>query len=243
MTVRPARLNAAIAWLFMVGLGVLRARVGAGLPRRRRWAGSTASPTSSGRSSSPSPRTASWCRRRAPATTGVDAVTQHRPAPVRLLGLAPARPQLAGRGHPVPRHAVLQHQHHRGPDPQRDRRRVRPLRVAPGLLRVGALPRRPARSASSPSRPVPRASGPTVAAVADRLAQHARLGALHGVGARQLRPARAPTRCWTRGRRRGHPARRPVLPHRRGPDVPGVAPRRSRRRAAPPDRPSTRHTR
>ena len=54
----------------------------------------------------------------------------------------PARPQLAGRRHPVPRHAVLQHQHLRGPDPQRHRRRVRPLRLAPRPVRVGAVPRR-----------------------------------------------------------------------------------------------------
>ena len=63
------------------------------------------------------------------------------PRPRAAAGLAAARPQLAGRGRPVPRHAVLQRQHRRRADPQRDRGRVGPVRLAAGPLRVDALPR------------------------------------------------------------------------------------------------------
>ena len=88
MTVRPARLNAAIAWLFMVGsacfvLGSVPAYV------TRSAAGSTASPTSSARSSSPRASACQLVQAQSPATTGVDARTQHVPAPVRLLGWLP----------------------------------------------------------------------------------------------------------------------------------------------------------
>jgi hypothetical protein len=88
MTVRPARLNAAIAWLFMVGsacfvLGSVPAWVSA----VGGWADGVTYFVGSIFFTS-----ASACQlvqAQSPATTGVDVRTQHDRAPVRLLGWLP----------------------------------------------------------------------------------------------------------------------------------------------------------
>jgi len=88
MTVRPARLNAAIALLFMVGsacfvLGSVPAylnAVGGPVDGVTYFVGSIFFTS------------ASYCQlvqAQSPATTGVDVVGQHRPAPVRLRGWLP----------------------------------------------------------------------------------------------------------------------------------------------------------
>ena len=88
MTVRPARLNAAIAWLFMVGsacfvLGSVpayAAAVGGPVDGITYFVGSIFFTS------------ASLCQlvqSQSPATTGVDAVGQHVPAPVRLWAWLP----------------------------------------------------------------------------------------------------------------------------------------------------------
>ncbi len=140
MSVRPERLNATIAWLFMAGSACfVLGSVPAYLNAIGGWADGVTYVVGSVFFTSAS--YGQLVQAQTPATTAVDEVTQHRARPRASVGLAAARPQLAGRGRPVPGHGVLQHQHHRRPDPQRDGRRVRPLRVAPGPLRVGALPR------------------------------------------------------------------------------------------------------
>ena len=89
MTVRPARLNAAIAWLFMVGsacfvIGSVPAyldAVGGWFDGITYFVGSIFFTS------------ASYCQlvqAQSPATTGVDEVAQHVPAPVRLRGWLPA---------------------------------------------------------------------------------------------------------------------------------------------------------
>ena len=88
MTVRPARLNAAIAWLFMVGsacfvLGSVQAyaaAVGGWLDGVTYFVGSIFFTSASA---------CQLVQAQSPATTDVDASTQHRPAPVHLLGWLP----------------------------------------------------------------------------------------------------------------------------------------------------------
>ena len=88
MSVRPVRLNAMIAWLFMVGsacfvLGSVPAyldAVGGTVDGVTYFVGSIFFTS------------ASFCQlvqAQSPGTTGVDEVGQHRPAPVRLLGWQP----------------------------------------------------------------------------------------------------------------------------------------------------------
>jgi hypothetical protein len=88
MTVRPVRLNAAIAWLFMVGsacfvLGSVpayAAAVGGPVDGITYFVGSIFFTS------------ASWCQlvqSQSPATTGVDAIGQHVPVQVRLRGWLP----------------------------------------------------------------------------------------------------------------------------------------------------------
>lgn len=88
MTVRPARLNTAIAWLFMVGsacfvLGSVQAyaeAVGGWVDGATYFAGSIFFTSASA---------CQLVQAQSPATTGVDARTQHLPARVRLLGWLP----------------------------------------------------------------------------------------------------------------------------------------------------------
>ena len=88
MSVRPVRLNAAIAWLFMIGsacfvLGSVPAyleAVGGPVDGVTYFVGSIFFTS------------ASFCQlvqAQSPATTGVDEDAQHRPAPVRLVGWQP----------------------------------------------------------------------------------------------------------------------------------------------------------
>ena len=115
------RLNAAIAWLFMVGsacfvLGSVPAYVNAVGGMR-----STASPISSVRSSSPRRRSASSSRRRAPSMTASTTVEPAHSRPgARSWGWLPHDRNWLAAAVAVPRHAVLQHQHHGRTRPQRD---------------------------------------------------------------------------------------------------------------------------
>ena len=151
MTVRPARLNAAIAWLFMVGSACF---VVGSVPAYLNAVGCL------GRRHHLRRRVALLHHRLVlPARAGAEPRDDRRrpgaPSTARAraaAGLAAARPQLARRGHPVPRHALLQHQHRRRADPQRDGRRVQPVRLAAGPLRVDALPRVERVWPCSPSR-------------------------------------------------------------------------------------------
>ena len=88
MTVRPARLNTAIAWLFMVGsacfvLGSVQAyaaAVGGWVDGATYFIGSIFFTSASA---------CQLVQAQSPATTAVDARTQHLPAPVRVLGWLP----------------------------------------------------------------------------------------------------------------------------------------------------------
>jgi hypothetical protein len=88
MTVRPARLNAAIAWLFMVGSACfVVGSVPAYLDAVGDWFDGITYFVGSIFFTS-----ASYCQlvqAQSPATTGVDAVAQHVPAPVRLKAWLP----------------------------------------------------------------------------------------------------------------------------------------------------------
>ena len=235
MTVRPARLNAAIAWLFMVGsacfvLGSVPAYVDAvGGPGRRRH----------------------LLRRldllhlgvvlpaRAGAEPRDDRRRRGRPARARAGAAVGWLPHdrnwslRAGAGHPVPGTlffnistlAALAH--------NADRRRVRPVRLAPRLLRVGALPRR--QRLRHPRRVRAGSCGGT-----RRRCRGGSPGSTCSARCSSW-PRRWPaTSCpHRRGARhaaggRRHPVRRRLLPRRRRPDVPRLAPRRStpRRHAA-----------
>ena len=177
-------------------VGVLRGRLGAGLPQRRRWVG---------RRRHVRRRSVFFTERLLrPARPGADPGDDRRrhgdaapTAPVRLSGGLPARPRLAGRGHPVPGHAVLQHQHHRRPGrttrrpPQSDRHVWRPDIYGSVLFLVSSALAVLAVSHRFFSRPA------AVAALADRLAQH---GSARCSSWRRRSPAtssRAPTRCST----------------------------------------------
>ena len=88
MTVRPARLNAAIAWLFMVGSACF---VAGSVPAYANAVGGTVDGITYFVGSIFF-TSASFCQlvqSQSPATTGVDAVAQHVPAEVRLLGWLP----------------------------------------------------------------------------------------------------------------------------------------------------------
>jgi hypothetical protein len=88
MTVRPARLNAAIAWLFMVGSACF---VAGSVPAYVDAVGSTFDGITYFVGSIFF-TSASFCQlvqAQSPAMTGVDAVGQHVPAPVRLRGWLP----------------------------------------------------------------------------------------------------------------------------------------------------------
>jgi hypothetical protein len=88
MSVRPARLNTAIAWLFMVGsacfvLGSVQAyaeAVGSWVDGATYFVGSVFFTSASA---------CQLVQAQSPATTGVDAATEQRPAPVRLLAWCP----------------------------------------------------------------------------------------------------------------------------------------------------------
>ena len=200
MTVRPARLNAAIAWLFMVGsacfvLGSVQAYAEAvgGLGRRRHL-------LRRARSSSPRPRPASWCRRRAPRRPASTTVGQHVPrtgAAARLAARTTATGSPPRPSSPAPssstsaRFAALTPQRHRG---------ARPTATSGGPTCSGrCCSSSPAPTASSPCRAGSSRWDAGVAAVADRVDQHARLGAVHGLRPGELRAARRPTRCSTPG--------------------------------------------
>ena len=88
MRVRPERLNATVAWLFMAGSACfVVGSVPAYLDAIGGWADGVTYVVGSLFFTSAS--YGQLVQAQSPATTEVDEVTQHRPAPVRLLGWAP----------------------------------------------------------------------------------------------------------------------------------------------------------
>ena len=222
MSVRPVRLNAMIAWLFIVGstcfvLGSVPAyldAVGGTVDGVTYFVGSLFFTS------------ASFCQlvqAQSPGTTGVDEAGQDRAAPVRLLGWEPhdrgwlaAATQFPGTlFFNVSTLAALTHNANAA---ESDRYVWRPDLFGSILFLVasafGIL------AVSGRFLVVER----TLGAVVGGVGQHARVRPVHGLGPRELCPAehrRAREHPAVRGR---NAARRRVLPRRRRPDVPGLAP-------------------
>ena len=208
---RPVRLNLALASLFAIGsacfaLGSMPAyanAVGATADSITFFVGSLFFTAAS---------YLQLVQAQTPAMTGVDERSQHVRSPLTLVGMAAARPRVAVRRRPVPRHPVLQHQHPRRAGPQRDGAAAGPARLATGPVRLDPVPgrerARPHGGAGLRAGAVPHVDA------GDRLDQHggsvlfmaSALGSyvLPGTGEPRRRP----------GRRRRHVPRRPLLPRR-----------------------------
>ena len=121
MAMRPTFLNAVVAWLFIIGSACF---VVGSVPAYLNVVGGVADGVTFvvGSIFFTAASLGQLLQAQTPAMTTADPSQRETPARLQLMELAPARPELGGRGHSVSGDSLLQRQHDRSADAQHDRR-------------------------------------------------------------------------------------------------------------------------